>query len=54
MKKAVLMINHVQEMTKMQQAKQNVAVLVGDDFAFGMASDNFRQMDEIIKLMRSI
>jgi len=42
MKKAVLMINHVQEMTKKYPAKQNIAVLAGDDFAYVAATETFK------------
>lgn len=49
-RKAVSMINHVQSMTKMYPAKQNIAVLVGDDFAFLDAFDNFQTIDKFIDL----
>jgi hypothetical protein len=36
------MINHVQELTTKYPAKSNIAVLIGDDFAYPDAFDNFR------------
>ena len=44
------MINHVQELTTKYPAKSNIAVLIGDDFAYPDAFDNFREADDLIDL----
>ena len=41
-KKVIAMINHVQSLTKKYPAKQNIAVLLGDDFAYPDAFDSFK------------
>ena len=46
--KITAMVNHVQLMTKLYPAKQNIAVLIGDDFAHGAAFDTFTTLDKFM------
>lgn len=48
------MINHVQTMTKMYPAKQNIAVLVGDDFGYPDAYDTFKTTDKFLELVNKL
>ena len=40
-------------MTKLYPAKQNIAVLIGDDFSYSDAFDNFKTMDKYLEMVNA-
>ena len=52
--KAVKMINYVQETIDYRQNTENMMVLMGDDFAFMNAYQNYNQLETLIRVGNEI
>jgi hypothetical protein len=48
--KVVTLVNHVQEISRYYPNKENLLVMIGDDFGYMDAFDNFKQADLLIDL----
>jgi hypothetical protein len=44
------LVNHVQEITRYYPNKENFLVMIGDDFGYADAMDDFKQADHLIAL----
>ena len=48
------MINNIQRYSKLFQSKQNLAIIMGDDFCGENSFDSFNQLDKLLELTNKI